>query len=432
MSTTFTRRDLAQFGLAIGAGALAGPGTLAQVPTFFRIGTGGSRRDLLSGRRPHRQCDLQTTTARADGAGPRTARSPISTPITSGALESGFTQSDVAYWAYTGTGSSKARPRSKICASSPTLYPEIIHLVATKSADIKSVADLKGKRVSLDEPGSGTLVDADHLGRLEPQGEGCQGRLPEATGPRAMRDGALDASSSSAAIRPGRHHRACGDQRRHRPRADHRPEAEAIREHYTFFAKPTVPAGTYKDVRGDRPRGQRAMGDLRQGPGCFVYNIVKALWSDKSRAALDAGHAKGQVHPQGHRHWPAPRIPCMRAPSFLLYREAGLYAKAEHLHPKPSPAHLRSPPADGREGFRAQSPPYEVRCSPWLRSAPSVPRTAASKEKFDPEIRFRPLAPAGRWSAPASRCPCSTTTRRASACCRDGPIAASTWPSCSA
>jgi uncharacterized protein len=27
----------------------------------------------------------------------------------------------------------------------------------------------------------------------------------------------------------------------------------------------------------------------------LVYNIVKALWSDNSRAALDAGHAKGKL-----------------------------------------------------------------------------------------------------------------------------------------
>jgi TRAP-type uncharacterized transport system substrate-binding protein len=27
----------------------------------------------------------------------------------------------------------------------------------------------------------------------------------------------------------------------------------------------------------------------------LVYEVTKALWSDKTRAALDAGHAKGKV-----------------------------------------------------------------------------------------------------------------------------------------
>ena len=39
------------------------------------------------------------------------------------------------------------------------LYPESVHIV-TKKGIAKSVADLKGKRVSLDEPGSGTLINA--------------------------------------------------------------------------------------------------------------------------------------------------------------------------------------------------------------------------------------------------------------------------------
>ena len=31
-------------------------------------------------------------------------------------MESGFTQSDVAYWAYTGTGIYEGKPKSPICA----------------------------------------------------------------------------------------------------------------------------------------------------------------------------------------------------------------------------------------------------------------------------------------------------------------------------
>ena len=38
------------------------------------------------------------------------------------------------------------------------------------------------------------------------------------------------------------------------------------------------------------------MGDVGQAVDAdLVYEITKALWSDKTRAALDAGHAKGKV-----------------------------------------------------------------------------------------------------------------------------------------
>lgn len=80
--------------------------------------------------------------------------------IKSGVLESGFSQSDVAYWAYTGTGIYDGKGKVQDLRALSNLYPETIHLVARKGAGIKSVMDLKGKRLSLDEPGSGTLVDA--------------------------------------------------------------------------------------------------------------------------------------------------------------------------------------------------------------------------------------------------------------------------------
>ena len=72
-------------------------------------------------------------------------------------MEAGFTQSDVAYWAQTGTGLWEGQPAVDKLRLIANLYPESIHLVSRADAGIDSVADLKGKRVSLDEPGSGTL-----------------------------------------------------------------------------------------------------------------------------------------------------------------------------------------------------------------------------------------------------------------------------------
>lgn len=80
--------------------------------------------------------------------------------IGSGTAQSGFVQSDIAYWAYTGTAIYEGRGKIDALRVISNLYPESIHLVARRGSGIKSVADLKGKRVSLDEPGSGTLVDA--------------------------------------------------------------------------------------------------------------------------------------------------------------------------------------------------------------------------------------------------------------------------------
>jgi sulfonate transport system substrate-binding protein len=69
--------------------------------------------------------------------------------ITPGQMESGFTQSDVAFWAYTGTGVYEGKPKVADLRLIANLYPETIHLVARKGANIRSVADLRGKRVTV-------------------------------------------------------------------------------------------------------------------------------------------------------------------------------------------------------------------------------------------------------------------------------------------
>ena len=80
--------------------------------------------------------------------------------IVGGSMESGFSQADVNFWAFTGTGIYEGKPKVEELRAIANLYPESVHIVVKKGLGIKSVADLKGKRVSLDEPGSGTLVNA--------------------------------------------------------------------------------------------------------------------------------------------------------------------------------------------------------------------------------------------------------------------------------
>ena len=80
--------------------------------------------------------------------------------ISGGAMESGFSQADVATWAQKGTGIFEGKPNVPGLRLIATLYPESVHVVVRKGSGLKSIADLKGKRGALDEPGSGTLVSA--------------------------------------------------------------------------------------------------------------------------------------------------------------------------------------------------------------------------------------------------------------------------------
>ena len=80
--------------------------------------------------------------------------------IRAGRLETGFAQSDVAYGAYAGTGVFMDQPPLAGLRALASLYLESIHIVVTPSSGINGVADLRGRRVSLDAEGSGTIVDA--------------------------------------------------------------------------------------------------------------------------------------------------------------------------------------------------------------------------------------------------------------------------------
>ncbi|SEH69035.1 TAXI family TRAP transporter solute-binding subunit [Paracoccus alkenifer] len=217
--------------------------------------------------------------------------------INGGTIESGFSQSDVAYWAYTGTGVWEGQPPVEDLRAIANLYPESIHLVARANAGIESVADLAGKKVSLDEPGSGTLVDARLI--LGAWGLSESDITPEYLKPNQaadlMRDGHMDAFFFVGGFPAGAiAELATSIPIKLVPLSG--AEADAVIGEYGFFASNTVPAGTYNGVDEDVVTlavGAQWITSAKQ-PDDLVYEITRALWNDNSRQLLDAGHAKGR------------------------------------------------------------------------------------------------------------------------------------------
>jgi TRAP transporter TAXI family solute receptor len=81
--------------------------------------------------------------------------------IKAGELDFGMTQSDVQYQDYNGTGAFKEP--DKDLRSVFSVHPEPFTLVARKEANVKQFSDLKGKRVNVGNPGSGTRSAMDEL-----------------------------------------------------------------------------------------------------------------------------------------------------------------------------------------------------------------------------------------------------------------------------
>jgi len=80
--------------------------------------------------------------------------------VASDQIESGIAQSDIVSWAFAGTGIfADAGPIKKLRAIA-SLFPESLHVVVRGAGPVETLADLKGKRISLGQTGSGTLADA--------------------------------------------------------------------------------------------------------------------------------------------------------------------------------------------------------------------------------------------------------------------------------
>ncbi|MGB0934642.1 MAG: TAXI family TRAP transporter solute-binding subunit [Alphaproteobacteria bacterium] len=280
----------------------------AMNPQFFRIGTGGTSGTYYPiggliahaisnppGSRPCEQggsCGVPGLVAIAQAANGSVANV---NGIQSGSIESGFVQSDVSHWAYTGTGIYEGKPKVENLRAIANLYPESIHLVASKKSGIKSVRDLKGKRVSLDEPGSGTIVDARLI--LKAYGLSEKDIDPEYNKPSVakIKDGQIDAFFMVAGYPTGAVVELASSVGCNIIPISG-PEAEKLVKDHSFFSQGIIPAGTYEGVGEVKTVnvGAQWVVNANQDEE-LIYQITEKLWSDKTREMLDKGHAKGKA-----------------------------------------------------------------------------------------------------------------------------------------
>jgi len=77
-------------------------------------------------------------------------------------IEIAFVQNDITYWAVNGQLMFQGKPLKNIRAVA-SLYPEHVQVVISKESGIKSINDLKGKRVGVGAPGSGVEGDVQAI-----------------------------------------------------------------------------------------------------------------------------------------------------------------------------------------------------------------------------------------------------------------------------
>ena len=116
--------------------------------------------------------------------------------IMAGDLEFGVVQSDCQYQAINGLAEWKDKGPQKDLRSVFTIHPESITLVAGDDTDINTLADLKGKRVNIGNPGSGqrqNSIDALVEGGLDFEKDLTAEGVKAAEAPGLLQDGRIDA-----------------------------------------------------------------------------------------------------------------------------------------------------------------------------------------------------------------------------------------------
>jgi uncharacterized protein len=288
------RRILLATALAASAFAVAGVAIAQQ--QFFRIGTGGTAGTYypVGGMIANAiSTDKLVSTAVATNGSVANVNG-----IVGGSMESGFSQADVATWAYTGTGIWEGRGKVEELRAIANLYPESVHLVVRKGLGVKSPADLKGKRVSLDEPGSGTLVNARAiLGAYGVKEADIKAEFVKPNqAAEKLRDGSVDAFFFTGGYPAGAITELASAAGGIELVPISGPEAAKLRETAKFFAADEIPAGTYKDIGAVATVAVGAQWiTTSKVSNEVVYDVTKAMWSAKTRTALDTGHAKGKA-----------------------------------------------------------------------------------------------------------------------------------------
>jgi uncharacterized protein len=191
---TFSRRTFLQVAGSTLAAALLVPSTpLWAQQRKLSIVTGGTGgvfyvmgggiANMLTKSLPNAKVTAEATAAAVDNARLIDVRK----------ADLGFSPGDVLYDAYAGQDKFKSKIPVRTLLNP---YSNFIHFVASESAGIKTMKDLRGKRVSLGAPGSGTEVKAarilESLG-IDPVKDIKRDRLSVAESAGGMKDRKIDA-----------------------------------------------------------------------------------------------------------------------------------------------------------------------------------------------------------------------------------------------
>lgn len=209
-------------------------------------------------------------------------------------VDMAIVQNDVMDYAYNGTDLFEADGAVTGFSAMAGLYAEVVQIIARPGSGIETIADLKGKDVSVGDAGSGVEFNAKQI--LEAYGISFDDinkqNLSFGASADAYKDGKIDAFFATAGA-PTTAIMDLVSSQSILVLGIEEDKAEELRGSYPFYTTYTIPAGTYTGVEEDvETLAVKATfivsNDLSEE---VVYNMTQALFENKD--AISSANQKG-------------------------------------------------------------------------------------------------------------------------------------------
>ncbi|MCC6047820.1 MAG: TAXI family TRAP transporter solute-binding subunit [Desulfurococcaceae archaeon] len=238
-----------------------------------------------------------------------------------------FVQNDIAYYAYKGIYMFNGS-KVDIVRGVAVLYPEVVQIVVRADSGIKSIYDLRGKRVAVGAAGSGTAVEAELILRaaglwatITPQ------YMDFATAASALKLGQVDAAFVVAGIPTSAVLELSATVPVNLVEVPDEVLSKLVEQGYRFFTRYTVPAGTYTGMTSDvRTVAVMAMLAVRADvPDHVVYTVLKVMFDRLSELREAHARAKDIELAKALQGMPIP----LHSGAIRFYQERGISVPPE-------------------------------------------------------------------------------------------------------
>ncbi|WP_052211982.1 TAXI family TRAP transporter solute-binding subunit [Anaerovibrio lipolyticus] len=274
--------------LVAGCGSSDGGKKFLNIATGGTAGTyypiGGAMSEILNN-------EIKGMNASAQSTGATVANINM---LKEGQVDLAIVQNDITYYAANGTEMFEGKKVENIKGIA-TLYPETCQIVTLDGKGIKTIADLKGKRVAVGAMGSGAEANARQI--LAAYGitydDIDEQFLSFSEAASALKDGNVDAAFLTAGY-PTAAVQDIASQNKVRLLPVEAAKADALIAKYPFYTKVTIPAGTYgmtEPVEAISVMAMLVCSD--KVDDALGYEITKALFTHLDR--IQAAHAAAKA-----------------------------------------------------------------------------------------------------------------------------------------